>query len=168
MSKNKKGYLGPIGAFLLILVLAVAIVAIINPKSNSDAKKYLAPEQKLAVDFVNENKSKNIDEVIANYSGVESDAKKLIDENILDKETSLFMKKIKASGKVVEFVKGNDGYNKGSFIMITDGGHKIKVHADPINEALDLTEKVEIEGKLASPISNLDNLFIRDSLVIIK
>lgn len=119
--------------------------------------------------WVKNHENKNIDQVIQDYQNVEDD--KFADQltaQVANKKTSMYRKNVVATGFADEFYEGYRGFSKGSFYMTTDDGNKVRVSAKRSNEALDLGEKVEVTGKITSPLSKNDEYFLRDASVYIK
>ena len=128
----------------------------------------LEPEAITAADFVKDHKRENIDTIIADFNELtDENVKAQLNEQVADSDTSLFGKAVEVTGTAVEFVEGADGMSKGSFIVMTDGGSRVRVAAKSPNEALDIGEKVEVKGLLAMPLLSEDML-VREASVYIQ
>ena len=126
------------------------------------------PEAITAADFVKDHKRENIDTIIADFNELtDENVKAQLNEQVADSDTSLFGKAVEVTGTAVEFVEGADGMSKGSFIVMTDGGSRVRVAAKSPNEALDIGEKVEVKGLLAMPLLSEDML-VREASVYIQ
>lgn len=121
-----------------------------------------------ASDFVDDHKGENIDMIIADFSVLTDEALKTqLNEQVEDSDTTMFGKKVEVTGTAVEFLEGANGMSKGSFIVMTDGGNRVRVAARTPNEALDIGEKVEVKGTLAMPLMSADML-VREASVYIQ
>lgn len=121
-----------------------------------------------AADFVDEHEGENIDMIIADFNALTDEAMKTqLNEQIADSDTTLFGKKVEVTGTAVEFVEGSDGMSKGSFIVLTDAGNRVRIAARTPNEALDIDEKVEVTGLLGMPIQS-DDILVREASVYIQ
>lgn len=121
-----------------------------------------------AADFVDEHEGENIDMIIADFNALTDEAMKTqLNEQIADSDTTMFGKKVEVTGTAVEFVEGSDGMSKGSFIVMTDGGNRVRIAARTPNEALDIDEKVEVTGLLGMPIQS-DDILVREASVYIQ
>ena len=128
----------------------------------------LEPEAITAADFVKDHKRENIDTIIADFNELtDENVKAQLNEQVADSDTSLFGKAVEVTGTAVEFVEGADAMSKGSFIVMTDGGSRVRVAAKSPNEALDIGEKVEVKGLLAMPLLSEDML-VREASVYIQ
>lgn len=126
------------------------------------------PEAITAADFVKDHKRENIDTIIADFNELTDETVKAqLNEQVADSDTSLFGKAVEVTGTAVEFVEGADGMSKGSFIVMTDGGSRVRIAAKSPNEALDIGEKVEVKGLLATPLLSEDML-VREASVYIQ
>ena len=126
------------------------------------------PEAITAADFVKDHKRENIDTIIADFNELTDETVKAqLNEQVADSDTSLFGKAVEVTGTAVEFVEGADGMSKGSFIVMTDGGSRVRIAAKSPNEALDIGEKVEVKGTLAMPLMSADML-VREASVYIQ
>lgn len=121
-----------------------------------------------AADFVDEHEGENIDMIIADFNALTDEAMKTqLNEQIADSDTTMFGKKVEVNGTAVEFVEGSDGMSKGSFIVMTDGGNRVRIAARTPNEALDINEKVEVTGLLGMPLQS-DDILVREASVYIQ
>ena len=121
-----------------------------------------------AADFVDEHEGENIDMIIADFNALTDEAMKTqLNEQIADSDTTMFGKKVEVNGTAVEFVEGSDGMSKGSFIVMTDGGKRVRIAARTPNEALDINEKVEVTGLLGMPLQS-DDILVREASVYIQ
>lgn len=121
-----------------------------------------------AADFVDEHEGENIDMIIADFNALTDEAMKTqLNEQIADSDTTMFGKKVEVTGTAVEFVEGSDGMSKGSFIVMTDGGNRVRIAARTPNEALDINEKVEVTGLLGMPLQS-DDILVREASVYIQ
>lgn len=121
-----------------------------------------------AADFVDEHEGENIDMIIADFNALTDEAMKMqLNEQIADSDTTMFGKKVEVTGTAVEFVEGSDGMSKGSFIVMTDGGNRVRIAARTPNEALDINEKVEVTGLLGMPLQS-DDILVREASVYIQ
>ena len=126
------------------------------------------PEAITAAGFVKDHKRENIDTIIAGFNALTDETVKAqLNEQVADSDTSLFGKAVEVTGTAVEFVEGADGMSKGSFIVMTDGGSRVRIAAKSPNEALDIGEKVEVKGLLATPLLSEDML-VREASVYIQ
>jgi len=138
--------------------------------TESKEKETAATEKELtAKEWVKSQKNKNIDLVIKEYNLLKSeDIKNEVNEQAKDKETTMFGKDIEITGTAIEFLEGSNGFDKSSFIVETNDGNKVRISAKTPNEALDVGEKVEIKGSLASSLDNSDEYYVREASVYIK
>ena len=121
-----------------------------------------------AADFVDDHEGENIDMIIADFNALTDEAMKTqLNEQIADSDTTMFGKKVEVTGTAVEFVEGSDGMSKGSFIVLTDGGNRVRIAARTPNEALDIDEKVEVTGLLGMPLQS-DDILVREASVYIQ
>lgn len=161
----------------LFLSASVLTLAACGSDSEEQATKTAAetalvessePEAITAADFVKDHKRENIDTIIADFNELtDENVKAQLNEQVADSDTSLFGKAVEVTGTAVEFVEGADGMSKGSFIVMTDGGSRVRVAAKSPNEALDIGEKVEVKGLLAMPLLSEDML-VREASVYIQ
>lgn len=126
-------------------------------------------EEITAEDFVKEHKRANIDEVIADFNALtDENMKQQLTESVADSKSTMFGQTVVVTGTAVEWHEGAEGMSKGSFIVETDGGNRVRIHAKSPNEALDIGEKVEVKnGTLATPL-NSDDILVRDASVYIQ
>ncbi|RFE01121.1 hypothetical protein [Streptococcus parauberis] len=191
------GFLGAIVSFVLILVslfkkneklkkvaLASVVISFMflvlgttlsgNSESNTKEDNVVKTAKKnnkaiTAKEFVSEHENKNIDSIISDFNNIkDSKIKKQLTAAVANKDTSLFGKETIVKGKVIEWANGNDALSKGSFIVETKGGNKIRISAKSPNDALDLGENVEVlYGTIATPI-NGEDILVREASVYIK
>lgn len=122
-----------------------------------------------AVEWVKEHEGKNIDKVIADFEALtDATMKEEIGTQVADEETSFYGKEVVVTGTATEFAEGSNGYDKGSFVVETDGGNSVRVSASSPNDALDIGEKVEVTGSLAIPLGKTTNYFVREASVYIQ
>ena len=127
------------------------------------------PEVMTAADWVKTHENENIDTIIADYNSLADETiKSEVDEQIANKDSTMFGKTVVVTGTAIEFYKGYDGFDKGSFIVMTDAGNRIRIAARTPNEALDIGEKVEVKGLLAMSLSQSEEYYIREASVFIK
>ncbi|MEG0471828.1 MAG: hypothetical protein RR588_05800 [Solibacillus sp.] len=126
-------------------------------------------EAMTAEKFVKEHKRANVDDIISEFNALEDETiKQQLTEQVADSNTTLFGLPVVVTGTAVEWHEGADGMSKGSFIVETDAGNRVRINAKRPNEALDIGEKVEVKnGTLATPI-NSDDILVREASVYIK
>ena len=128
-----------------------------------------APEIMTAADWVKTHENENIDIIIADYNSLADETlKSEVDEQIANKNTTMFGKTIEVTGTAIEFYEGYDGFDKGSFIVMTDAGNRVRIAARTPNEALDIGERVEVTGSLAMSLSQSEEYYVREASVFIK
>ena len=122
-----------------------------------------------AADWVKTHENENIDAIIADYNALTDETlKSEVDEQIADKDSTMFGKTVVVTGTAIEFYEGYDGFDKGSFIVLTDAGNRVRVAARTPNEALDIGERVEVNGLLAMWLSHSEEYYVREASVFIK
>lgn len=127
------------------------------------------PEVMTAADWVKIHENENIDTIIADYNSLVDEAiKSEVDEQIANKNTTMFGKTVVVTGTAIEFYEGYDGFDKGSFIVLTDAGNRVRVAARTPNEALDIGERVEVKGLLAMWLSHSEEYYVREASMSIK
>lgn len=126
-------------------------------------------EEVTAEYFVESHKRDNLDNILSDYNALTDESiKETLAQPIADSSETLFGKEVVVHGKVLEWHEGSEGLSKGSFIVETDAGNRVRINAKSPNEALDLNETVElVNGTLASPI-NAEELYVREVSVYIE
>ncbi|WP_277630358.1 hypothetical protein [Atopococcus tabaci] len=121
-----------------------------------------------AEDWVNENKRENIEVVIENFEAIENqEVKNKVNEQVADSDETLFGNEVVATGTVTEFYEGNDGITSASFYMVTENEIVVRVSAQRAREDLEVGDKVEVTGLIASPIDE-DVIYLREASVMIR
>lgn len=129
----------------------------------------IAPQVMTATDWVKTHENENIDAIIADYNALTDETlKSEVDEQIADKDSTMFGKTVVVTGTAIEFYEGYDGFDKGSFIVLTDAGNRVRVAARTPNEALDIGEIVKVKGLLAMWLSHSEEYYVREASVFIK
>ena len=140
---------------------------IVESKAEAESES-IEPEAMTAEKWVDEHEKENLDNILADYNALNDETiKSAVNEQVADSDTTMFGKKVEVTGTTVEFVEGSDGMSKGSFIVMTDGGNRVRIAARTPNDALDIGEKVEVTGMLGFPLG-VDELYVREAVVMIQ
>ena len=140
---------------------------IVESKAEAESES-IEPEAMTAEKWVDEHEKENLDNILADYNALNDETiKSAVNEQVADSDTTMFGKKVEVTGTTVEFVEGSDGMSKGSFIVMTDGGNRVRIAARTPNDALDIGEKVEVTGMLGLPLG-VDELYVREAVVMIQ
>ncbi len=142
-------------------------------KANEEKQEAVSKEPKngketKATNFVDKYEGKNIDDIYKAYKDLSDDNKKMVTEFVNEKDSTLFGKEVIVTGTVVEWYEGQNGFDKSSFYVLTDNNLLVRVSSKGPNPALDLTEKVELYALLASPLDDIEKIYVRDASVYIK
>ena len=140
---------------------------IVESKAEAESES-IEPEAMTAEKWVDEHEKENLDNILADYNALNDETiKSAVNEQVAGSDTTMFGKKVEVTGTTVEFVEGSDGMSKGSFIVMTDGGNRVRIAARTPNDALDIGEKVEVTGMLGLPLG-VDELYVREAVVMIQ
>lgn len=122
-----------------------------------------------AKEWVKDHKDENIDLIISDFNTIDDESlKEDLVQSVADSDTTMFDKKVEVTGTAIEFVEGFDGFDKGSFIVETNDGNNVRIAAKTPNEALDIGEKVEVKGVLATPLNSTEEYLVREASVYIQ
>lgn len=134
-------------------------------QTTSEQKKESISSEK----WVKQHTGKDFDKIIADFNTLKEETQKNeINAQVADDKKSMFGKKVNAVGEVTEFLEGFNGLDGSSFMMTTQSDNKVRVSLKNANNALDVGETVEVNGLLASPLTNPENFFIREATGYIK
>lgn len=138
-------------------------------KASKEYLDYLNREKTLTT-WVKDHTNSDLDTIIDDYNSIEDVVlKEKLSEQVADSDTTMFDKSVTVAGVVDEFVEGNSGFSKSSFIMTTENGNKVRVSArGKGNKALDVGETAEVTGNLGYPLTKSDEYLIREASVYIK
>lgn len=183
---KRKGVKQPLIALVIGFVLFIVGVSIdtdddestgkeaVTSESSTESKKNddVTEESKkepTAKEWVKDHKGENIDLIISDFNTIDDEPlKEELIQPVADSNTTMFDKKVEVTGIAIEFVEGSDGFDKGSFIVETNDGNNVRIAAKTPNEALDIGEKVEVKGVLATPLNSSEEYLVREASVYIQ